>query len=169
MTTTGELFPRCALPGCTNPTDTQGHPCGQCRRDFGPMLRHNPDGQPMTAATQTARDQAIGAAYRTRAHTRLEGCRSAACRRGRRAAQTRANLLVVRTTPPVCPRRRSVGMPRLPTDHRLSRVPASGAAERPTGRTALSRPADSAALRHRPGRFPVRWVVTNLRAHVDQV
>ncbi|WP_338857915.1 hypothetical protein WDY80_24530 (plasmid) [Gordonia hongkongensis] len=40
MTITGELFPRCALPGCANPTDTQGHPCGQCRRDLGPMLRH---------------------------------------------------------------------------------------------------------------------------------
>lgn len=72
MTITGEPFPRCALPGCTNPTDTQGHPCGQCRRDFGTFLRHNPDAQPMTADAQTARDQPIRTAYRTQDHAHLE-------------------------------------------------------------------------------------------------
>lgn len=72
MTITGELFPRCALPGCANPTDTQGHPCGQCRRDFGPMLRHNPGGQPMTADAQTARDHDVALAYRTHEQLRID-------------------------------------------------------------------------------------------------
>ena len=72
MTITGELLPRCALPGCANPTDTQGHPGGQCRRDFGPFLRHNPGGQPMTADVHTARDHDVALAYRAQEQLRID-------------------------------------------------------------------------------------------------
>ncbi|MCF3940704.1 hypothetical protein [Gordonia tangerina] len=55
-----ELFPRCALPGCANPTDAQGHPCSQCLRDFGGLLRHNPAGQALSATAEAARDRLAG-------------------------------------------------------------------------------------------------------------
>lgn len=70
MTITGELFPRCALPGCANPTDTQGHPCGRCRRDLGTFLRHNPGGEPMTADAQSALDRDVALAYRAQEQMR---------------------------------------------------------------------------------------------------
>ncbi|WP_288337391.1 hypothetical protein [uncultured Gordonia sp.] len=57
------LFPDCAVPGCVNPTDTQGHPCPSCRTAFGDYLTHHPHGVPMTAEQQTARDTEVRAAY----------------------------------------------------------------------------------------------------------
>ena len=46
-----ELFPHCALPGCANLTDIQGHPCTECRTVFAELLRPAADAAPMTAGT----------------------------------------------------------------------------------------------------------------------
>nr|WP_156524346.1 hypothetical protein [Gordonia sp. LAM0048] len=124
MTITAELFPRCALPGCANPTDTQGHPCGQCRRDFGTFLRHNPDGHPMTADAQTARDHDVALAYRAQEQLRDRRRRRATPRDpGWRTGEARTDLLAVRGTPQVRPPQRAVRMPNLPHDHRLTDQP----------------------------------------------
>lgn len=64
------LFPDCAVPGCVNPTDTQGHPCPSCRTAFGDYLTHHKRGVPMTAEQQTARDTEVRAAYS--AHRAIE-------------------------------------------------------------------------------------------------
>ncbi len=61
-----ELFPRCVLPGCSNPVDTQGHPCGDCRKVFGNMLHHTPGGRRLTADQQEARNAETVAAYTAR-------------------------------------------------------------------------------------------------------
>ncbi len=53
-----ELFAHCALPGCANLTDTQGHPCTDCRTVFGELLRLVPNAAPMTADAQARRDAA---------------------------------------------------------------------------------------------------------------
>ena len=58
-----ELWPRCALPGCPNPTTAQGHPCPDCQQHMGGYLRHHPGGTPLTADTQAQRDNDIRAAY----------------------------------------------------------------------------------------------------------
>lgn len=59
-----ELFAHCALPGCANITDTQGHPCTDCRTQFGELLRPSTDTAPMTAEAQAHRDDAARLAYR---------------------------------------------------------------------------------------------------------
>ena len=82
--TSNELFPRCALPGCANPTDTQGHPCGTCRRDFNTLLRHNPAGTPMSATAQADRDQAVHHAYTLQAELAAAGDRALAIETGHR-------------------------------------------------------------------------------------
>lgn len=58
------LLPTCVLPGCQQPVTTIGEPCGDCRRAFGAMLRHQPHGQPLTAEETNARDHHIRQAYR---------------------------------------------------------------------------------------------------------
>ncbi|VTR08779.1 Uncharacterised protein [Clostridioides difficile] len=98
VTITAELFPRCALPGCAIPTDTQGHPCRQCRRDLGTLVRHNPGGRRRPNRP------------RPRRRPGLPGLRTATHRRRRRtthrppdrsAREARTVQLAVRETPKV--------------------------------------------------------------------
>lgn len=78
-----ELFPRCVLPGCVNPVDTQGKPCGECRTILGDMLSHHPGGVPLTAQEQRDRDAGTLAAYKARLLTDPDPLR-------RRSARTHA-------------------------------------------------------------------------------
>jgi len=58
-------LPACVLPGCRNPVGRLGDPCGDCQREFGPMLR--PTGQMLTeddmAAQIEERDSYVHRAY----------------------------------------------------------------------------------------------------------
>ncbi|WP_235434755.1 hypothetical protein [Mycobacterium heckeshornense] len=40
-----------------------GQPCSECLRAFGPMLRRNPGGQPLTAEQIAERDSYVHRAY----------------------------------------------------------------------------------------------------------
>lgn len=59
-----ELFAHCALPGCANLTDTQGHPCTDCRTQFGELLRPSTDTAAMTVEAQARRDEQTRTAQR---------------------------------------------------------------------------------------------------------
>jgi hypothetical protein len=62
------LFPECALPGCRNPVDDVGHPCGECLAAFGHRLR---PGQPLTAEQVAERDAGVKAAYAAQRELRV--------------------------------------------------------------------------------------------------
>ncbi|QBC87943.1 hypothetical protein B6K05_023330 [Mycobacterium avium subsp. hominissuis] len=57
------MFPDCVIPGCRNPVASIGEPCGECRRVFGNMLRHNADGHTLTEEEIRERDSFVHRAY----------------------------------------------------------------------------------------------------------
>ncbi|MGE2733812.1 hypothetical protein [Mycolicibacterium vaccae] len=63
-------LPSCVLPGCSTPVGVWGDVCGGCRDAFGPLLRHNPDGELLTQAAIEDRDTQVRAAYQKQRTTR---------------------------------------------------------------------------------------------------
>lgn len=64
------LLTSCVLPGCRTPVALVGDACDGCIQAFGPMLRHDPDGQRMTADEIAERDRSIHNVYAWQAEQR---------------------------------------------------------------------------------------------------
>jgi hypothetical protein len=67
------LFPKCAVPGCAVYVASWGDICEDCRRDFGPMIRENDRGEPMTQERIAQRDNGIREMYAAQRVGRADG------------------------------------------------------------------------------------------------